>query len=104
MKPTRLIWVFVLLLMLLSACSKKKTGTVTTLSNLKGTNELFAQIRLDDGTEAIAFPKVFSEIQGGTKWELVKAGQRVEIEPATAEQIKDSVAKWKIVRIVEPAK
>lgn len=104
MKLTRLVSIALLLVLLMSACSKKKTGTVTTLFNLKGTNELFAQIRLDDGTEAIAFPKVFSEIEGGTKWELVKAGQRVEIEPATAEQIKDSVAKWKIVRIVEPAK
>lgn len=104
MKLARFLSILVLLLLLLSACSKKKTGTVTTLIIEQTTNEMLAQIKLDDGTEAIAFPKVFTKIEGGTKWELVKAGQRVEIEPATAEEIKNSKAKWKIVRIVEANK
>lgn len=104
MKPTRLISAALLLALLMSSCSKKKTGTVTTLILEQTTNEMLAQIKLDDGTEAIAFPKVFTKIENGTKWELVKAGQRVEIEPATPEEIKNSVAKWKIVRIVEASK
>ena len=104
MKPTRLIWVFVLLLMLLSACSKKKTGIVTTLILEQGSNEMLAHVKLDDGTDAIAFPKVFTKLENGIKWELVNAGQRVEVEPATAEETKDSKAKWKIVRILESTK
>lgn len=105
MKRTRLVSITLLLLLLVSACStKKKTGTVTTLILEQTTNEMLAHIKLDDGTEAIAWPKVFSKIEGGTKWELVKAGQRVEIEPATAEEIKDSKAKWKIVRVLEANK
>jgi hypothetical protein len=104
MKPIRLVSVTLLLMLLMSACSKKKTGTVTTLILEQTTNEMLAHVKLDDGTEAIAFPKVFSKIEGGTKWELVKEGQRVEIEPATDEEIKNSKAKWKIVRILEADK
>ena len=105
MKPTRLASIALsVLLLLMPACSKKKTGTVTTLILEQTTNEMLAHVKLDDGTEAIAFPKVFSKIEGGTKWELVKAGQRVEIEPATADEMKNSKAKWKIVRIVDAGK
>lgn len=107
MKRTQLVSVAVLLLLLLlvSACSsKKKIGTVTTLILDRTSNEMFAQVKLDDGTEAVAFPKVFIQIENGTKWELAKAGQRVEIEPATAEESKNSVAKWKIVRILDAGK
>ena len=104
MKPNRLISVAVMLVLLMTACSKKKTGTVTTLILEQTTNEMLAHVKLDDGTDAIALPKVFSKIENGTKWELVKAGQRVELEPASAEEIKNSKAKWKIVRIVEAGK
>lgn len=104
MKRTQLVSVAVLLLLLMSACSKKKTGTVTTLVLDRTSSEMFAHVKLDDGTEAVAFPKVFTQIENGTKWELVKAGQRVEIEPATAEETKNSPAKWKIVRILEAGK
>jgi len=105
MKLTRILSVAVVLLIVLSACSsKKKTGTVTTLIIEQTSNEMLAHVKLDDGTDVIAMPKVFSKIEGGTKWELVKAGQRVEIEPATEEETKNSKAKWKIVRIVEAVK
>ena len=104
MKLTRLVSMAVMLVLLMSACSKKKTGTVTTLILEQTTNEMLAHVKLDDGTEAIALPKVFSKIENGIKWELVKAGQRVELEPASAEEIKNSKAKWKIVRIVEAGK
>ena len=104
-KTTRLVSIALLLMLMISACSsKKKTGTVTTLILEQTTNEMLAHVKVDDGTEAIAFPKVFSKIEGGTKWELVKAGQRVEIEPATEEEMKNSKAKWKIVRILEAGK
>ena len=104
MNRTRLFTLAVLLAISLSACSKKKMGTVTTLILEQTSNEMLAQIKLDDGTEAIAFPKVFTKIEGGTKWELVKAGQRVEIEPATPEETRNSKAKWKIVRVLEANK
>jgi hypothetical protein len=104
MKLTRLISIAVMLVLLVSACSKKKMGTVTTLILEQTTNEMLAHVKLDDGTEAIALPKVFSKIESGTKWELVKAGQRVELEPASDEELKNSKAKWKIVRIVEAGK
>jgi len=106
MKLSRLISIALLLLFLtIPACSsKKKTGTVTALIVEQTTKEMLADVKLDDGTEAISFPKVFSKIGGATKWELVKAGQRVEVEPATEEEIKNSKAKWKIVRILESGK
>ena len=104
MKPNRIIAIAILLMLLTPACSKKKTGTVTTLILEQTTNEMLAHVKLDDGTEAIALPKIFSKIEGGTKWELAKAGQRVEVEPATADEIKNSKAKWKIVRVLEAGK
>ncbi len=105
MRPTRLVSVALLFLFLMSACSsKKKTGTVSMLILEQTKNEMLAHVKLDDGTEAIAFPKVFTRIDGGAKWELVKEGQRVEIEPAAAEEIKTSKAKWKIVRVLEAGK
>ncbi len=104
MKPNRIIAVAILLVLLMPACSKKKTGTVTTLILEQTNNEMLAHVKLDDGTEAIALPKIFSQIEGGTKWELAKAGQRVEVEPASAEEIKNSKAKWRIVRVIEAGK
>jgi hypothetical protein len=104
MKPNRIVAVALLLMLLMPACSKKKTGTVTTLILEQTNNEMLAHVKLDDGTEAIALPKIFSKIEGGTKWELAKAGQRVEVEPASAEEIKNSKAKWKIVRVLEAGK
>ena len=104
MKPNRIIAVAILLVLLMPACSKKKTGTVISLILEQTGNEMLAHVKLDDGTEAIAFPKIFSRIEGGTKWELAKAGQRVEVEPASADEMKNSKAKWKIVRVLEAGK
>ena len=104
MKPNRIVAVALLLMLLMPACSKKKTGTVTTLILEQTNNEMLAHVKLDDGTEAIALPKIFSRIEGGTKWELAKAGQRVEVEPASSDEIKNSKAKWRIVRVIEAGK
>lgn len=85
----------------LAACgSNTKQGTVKGLVMIQGKSELMASVVLDDKTEVIAFPKVYSTPEGGgTKWELVKKGQRVEIEP---HKEANSAAEWKIVRILEP--
>ena len=60
MKPNRIVAVALLLMLLMPACSKKKTGTVTTLILEQTNNEMLAHVKLDDGTEAIAFSKIFS--------------------------------------------
>src|SRR5258708_1184872 len=105
MRPTRLVSVALLFLFLVSACSsKQKTGTVSMRIMEQTRNELVEQVKVDEGREAINFRKVFTKIDGGTKWELIKEGQRVEIEPAAAEEIKTSKAKWKIVRVLEAGK
>jgi len=87
--------ILVALTLLLSACSSKKTGTVEGLVWIRERpNELLARIKLEDGTEIIAFPKAPLVTGSGSGWELVKKGQVVEVEP-----VKDS-KDWKIVRII----
>lgn len=87
--------VLVALTLLLSACSSKKTGTVQGLVLIRERpNQLLAHIKLEDGTEIIAFPKAPLVTDSGSGWELVKKGQVVEVEP-----IKDS-KDWRIVRII----
>lgn len=107
-KLLRLIFPVILLLcLLLSACSSltKKTGTAKGLVMESTSREMFAQIKLDDGTEIVAFPKVFSTPEGGgTQWKLVDKGQRVEVEPIEEANAKNSSAKWKIVRVLETGK
>jgi len=93
--PQAALVILVVLSLLLSACSSKKTGTVEGLVWVRERpNELLARITLEDGTEILALPKVVFVTDSGSGWELVKKGQRVEVEP-----IKDS-KDWKIVRII----
>ena len=81
----------------IGACGSAKSGTVKGLVAIKGSSELFAEVVLEDGTKVVAFPKVFSTTEdGGSKWELVRKGQKVEVEQ---HQEANSLAKWKIVRI-----
>lgn len=102
MKPIRVLSTILLVCLLNSACgSAKKTGTVSGLIWDTTSREMLAGVKLDDGTQVYASPKVFSTPpEGGTAWKLVEAGQRVEVEFLEKANA-DRIEKWKIIRVLE---
>ena len=105
MKSIRLLSATLLLCLLISACgSSTKKGTVSGLVRVTNTNEMLAEVKLDDGKMVYAAPKIFyTPPEGGSGWKLAEAGQRVELElleKATA----DRIEMWKILRVLEADK
>lgn len=116
----KLLAVLLILLacLVMTACGSKKTGRVkSALTTVRGvtftyesedgrprTTDTFAVIELDDGTQVLAGPYVLTQLENGWKKELVKDGQRVEVEPVEGATINHPRGMWKIVRVLEAGK